>query len=122
MEGEGISYRCGALSAKKDAAKCGGPSTSNQQSGMSPCRHMPGHWSLRLTRQLKLGFATVHANWFSAVADSEILESELSLSVVERTTAAKAGQLFVARWWRFNADNSVLRIAGLAPKNKGREI
>ena len=73
-------------------------------------------------RQLKSGPCSVLATRFYAVAYSEILEGELSLSVVERTTAAKAGQLFVARWWRFNADNSVLRIAGLAPKNKGREI
>jgi len=85
---------------------------------------MPGLWSslLRLTGQLKLGFATVHATRFYAIAYSEILEGELSLSVVERTTAAKAGQLFVVRWRRFSADNSVFRIAGLAPKNKGREV
>jgi len=77
---------------------------------------------LRLTGQLKLGFATVHATWFSAVAYSEILKGELSLSGVERTTAAKTGQLSVVRWRRFNADDSVFRIAALAPENEGRVV
>ena len=86
---------------------------------MSPRRHMPGPLvqSLRPTGQLKSRPCAV-----LCVAYSEILEGELSLSVVERTTATKARQLFVERRRRFYADNPVFRVAGLALEYKGRGV
>ena len=49
----------------------------NPRLGMCPVGTCRAFWCslLRLTGQLKLGFATVHATWFSAVAYSEILEA-----------------------------------------------
>jgi len=47
----------------------------------------------------------------SPVADSEILERELALSIVKGTTATKANELFVARRWDLDADNLVFCLA-----------
>ena len=82
----------------------------------------PSVESRRLTGRLESRPLSVLATRFYAVAYSEILEGKLALSIAERTTAAKTGQLSVVRWRRFNADDSVFRIAALAPENEGRVV
>ena len=45
------------------------------------------------------------------IIDSEILERELALSIVKRTTATKANELFVASRRDLDADNLVFCLA-----------
>ena len=45
------------------------------------------------------------------ITDSEILERELALSIVKRTTATKANELFVASRRDLDADNLVFCLA-----------
>ena len=81
----------------------------------------PSVESRRLTGRLESRPLSVLATRFYAVAYSEILEGKLALSIAERTTAAKTGQLDVCRR-SFDAHNFVLRLAIRASKGIRRGV
>ena len=45
------------------------------------------------------------------VHHAEVCECKLAVTVLKRATTAKTKERIVVRWWRFNADDLVLRLA-----------
>jgi hypothetical protein len=62
------------------------------------------------------------ASCVRTVAHAKIFERELALSIAQRATATKAGQLLVGDWRRFGADDLVLGIARRAAEWVGGGI